>query len=219
MTTPITAKTVADKLRELATLARMEHPALAAYARAEADRLDPPAPKARKIVEAKWHNLVFTLPSPAKPEDAVACSDPPHWLHGARADFLRAVVLPLLADAPDGPIPDETVERAWRVYACIDDEVPPRVIEKERPNGMHYMRAALEAVRGLPGMAVVRAAARPEVLEWGVLDGALLSLSRYKTRDDALAECSVRNHYHHDRQDGVSARVVAIIADPGEGTV
>lgn len=79
--------------------------------------------------------------------------------------------------------------------------------------------AALEAVRGLPGMAVVRAAARPEVLEWGVLDGALLSLSRYKTRDDALAECSVRNHYSHDRQDGVGARVVAIIADPGEGTV
>lgn len=67
--------------------------------------------------------------------------------------------------------------------------------------------AALEAVRGLPGMAVVRAGKPPEVLTWGLYSPEWQLTGPFDSREVA----------HAVRRDG--ERVVAIIADPGEGTV
>lgn len=171
---------------------------------AEADRLDPPAPTGKTVT---WNSNPYRMAERGieyQLEDG-------RWIYNTTREFIDAVVLPLLADAPDGPIPDETVERAWRVYACIDDEVSPEVVEKERPNGMHYMRAALEAVRGLPGMAVVRAGKPPEVLRWEVWDKDGERIVRCGTRETAR---EFIRQYHEDDV----VRVVAVIADPGEGT-
>lgn len=193
--------TLAAQARQLAdNLTRWDATSLEVIAllRTEADRLDPPA---RKTVT--WEGSTYHLDA-----EGVTSSDVIYWTRG----FIDAVVLPLLADAPDGPIPDETVERACRVKVVTlgsrwEDEPP-----WAREASLRGMRAALEAVRGLPGMAVVRAGKPPEVLRWEVWDKDGERIVRCGTRETAR---EFIRQYHEDDV----VRVVAVIADPGEGTV
>lgn len=154
--------------------------------RAEADRLDPPA---RKTVT--WEGSTYHLDA-----EGVTSSGVTYWTRG----FIDAVVLPLLADAPDGPIPDETVQFAMARY------------DLSSADRMESWRVALAAVRGLPGMAVVRAGKPPEVLAWAAMHEGTL-LRRCPTREEAVAYA--RSQTPPDTV--MPRRIVAIIADPGEG--
>ena len=187
---------IAGLLRVGATTAAPES---AARMRAEADRLDPPPPTGKTVT---WNEVEFRL----RPDGDIESryGDDGKWQLSLDRDYIDHVVLPLLADAPDGPIPDETVDAAREAWLAA-------------PVGSDIFRVVCEAVRGLPGMAVVRAGKPPEVLRWEVWNADNDVLESTSTRAEAYAYTQkLYKERPWKTPAQMTVRVVAIIADPGE---